>query len=98
MPAVHEGRLRVAAATTVGDKGFDRSQALIEAGVDCVVIDTAHGHNVEVSRAVERVKALSNRVQVIAGNVEVSQGVTNCLLGALCILSASQGTMNNRLR
>ncbi|MEO7411694.1 MAG: IMP dehydrogenase, partial [Sphingomicrobium sp.] len=64
-----EGRLRVAAATTVGDKGFDRSQALIDAGVDCVVIDTAHGHNVEVSRAVERVKKLSNQVQVIAGNV-----------------------------
>ncbi len=64
-----QGRLRVAAATTVGDKGFDRSQALIEAGVDCVVIDTAHGHNREVSAAVERVKSLSNSVQVIAGNV-----------------------------
>jgi IMP dehydrogenase len=64
-----EGRLRVAAATTVGDAGFERSQALIEAGCDCIVIDTAHGHNVEVARAVERVKALSNSVQVVAGNV-----------------------------
>jgi len=64
-----EGRLRVAAATTVGDAGFERSQALIEAGCDCIVIDTAHGHNVEVARAVERVKTLSNSVQVIAGNV-----------------------------
>src|SRR6188768_131836 len=64
-----EGRLRVAAATTVGDAGFERSQALIEAGCDCIVIDTAHGHNTEVARAVERVKTLSNSVQVIAGNV-----------------------------
>jgi IMP dehydrogenase len=64
-----EGRLRVAAATTVGDKGFERSQALIEAGCDCIVIDTAHGHNTDVGRSVERVKALSNSVQVIAGNV-----------------------------
>jgi IMP dehydrogenase len=64
-----EGRLRVAAATTVGDKGFERSEALIAAGCDCIVIDTAHGHNVDVGRAVERVKSLSNSVQVIAGNV-----------------------------
>jgi IMP dehydrogenase len=64
-----EGRLRVAAATTVGDKGFERSSALIEAGCDCIVIDTAHGHNLDVGRSVERVKALSNSVQVIAGNV-----------------------------
>ncbi|MCL6697714.1 IMP dehydrogenase [Sphingomonas sp. NSE70-1] len=64
-----QGRLRVAAATTVGDKGFARSEALIEAGVDCIVIDTAHGHNQDVGKAVERVKGLSNSVQVIAGNV-----------------------------
>src|SRR4051812_35920633 len=64
-----EGRLRVAAATTVGDKGFERSEALIDAGCDCIVIDTAHGHNAEVARAVERVKTVSNSVQVIAGNV-----------------------------
>ena len=64
-----EGRLRVAAATTVGDKGFERSLALIEAGCDCIVIDTAHGHNRDVGRAVERIKVHSNSVQVIAGNV-----------------------------
>ena len=64
-----KGRLRVAAATTVGDKGFERSEALIDAGCDCIVIDTAHGHNVEVAKAVERVKAMSNSVQVVAGNV-----------------------------
>ena len=64
-----EGRLRVAAATTVGDSGFERSQALIDAGCDCIVIDTAHGHNTDVAKSVERVKALSNSVQVIAGNI-----------------------------
>src|SRR5439155_16373842 len=64
-----EGRLRVAAATTVGDAGFSRSEALIEAGCDCIVIDTAHGHNTDVARAVERVKQVSNSVQVVAGNV-----------------------------
>ena len=76
-----EGRLRVAAATTVGDKGFERSEALIDAGVDCIVIDTAHGHNVEVSRAVERVKALSNSVQIVAGNVATGEAAT-ALAGA----------------
>jgi len=64
-----EGRLRVAAASTVGDAGFARSEALIQAGCDCVVIDTAHGHNRDVAAAVERVKGLSNSVQVVAGNV-----------------------------
>ena len=58
---------------TVGDKGFERSEALIEPGVDCIVIDTAHGHNVEVARAVERVKSLSNSVQVVAGNVATAE-------------------------
>ena len=64
-----EGRLRVAAASTVGDAGFARSEALIAAGCDCIVIDTAHGHNREVGKAVERVKSLSNAVQVVAGNI-----------------------------
>ncbi len=68
------GRLRVAAATTVGDVGFERSQALIEAGVDIVVIDTAHGHSDGVGKAVSRLKALSNEVQVIAGNVATADG------------------------
>ncbi|URD62144.1 IMP dehydrogenase [Sphingomonas sp. KRR8] len=76
-----EGRLRVAAASTVGDKGYERSAALIDAGVDCIVIDTAHGHNVDVAAAVGRVKSLSNRVQVIAGNVATS-AATKALIDA----------------
>jgi IMP dehydrogenase len=75
------GRLRVAAATTVGDKGFERTEALIDAEVDVVVIDTAHGHNKDVARAVERVKKLSNEVQVIAGNVATGEA-TKALIGA----------------
>ena len=75
------GRLRVAAATTVGDKGFARSEALIDAEADVVVIDTAHGHNTDVARAVERVKALSNSVQVIAGNVATAEA-TRALIDA----------------
>ncbi|RYY93137.1 MAG: IMP dehydrogenase, partial [Alphaproteobacteria bacterium] len=54
--------------------GFERSQALIDAGVDALVIDTAHGHSKMVLMAVERVKKLSNRVQVIAGNVATGDG------------------------
>jgi IMP dehydrogenase len=69
-----QGRLRVAAATTVGDKGFERSERLIEAGVDLVVVDTAHGHSRSVLEAVSRIKRLSNAVQVIAGNVATAQG------------------------
>jgi len=68
------GRLRVGAASTVGDAGFERSMALIEAGVDAVVIDTAHGHSVHVSEAVRRIKRESNAVQVIAGNVATYDG------------------------
>lgn len=75
------GRLRVAAATTVGDAGFERSQALIEAGCDLIVIDTAHGHSEGVAKAVERVKSLSNEVQVVAGNVATGEA-TRALIGA----------------
>ena len=74
-----QGRLRVGAASTVGDAGFERSEALIDAGVDVVVIDTAHGHSVHVARAVERVKRLSNRVQVIAGNVATYEGARSLI-------------------
>ncbi len=75
------GRLRVAAASTVGDGGFERTQALIEAEVDVVVIDTAHGHNRDVARAVERAKVLSNSVQVVAGNVATAEA-TRALIEA----------------
>ncbi|RMF34457.1 MAG: IMP dehydrogenase [Alphaproteobacteria bacterium] len=67
------GRLRVGAATTVGDSGLARSEALIDAGCDVVVIDTAHGHAAAVAEAVERVKKLSNAVQVVAGNVATAE-------------------------
>lgn len=80
------GRLRVAAATTVGDKGFERTEALLAAECDVVVIDTAHGHNRDVARAVERVKKLSNSAQVIAGNVATAEA-TRALIeaGADCV-------------
>jgi IMP dehydrogenase len=69
-----QGRLRVAAATTVGDAGFRRTELLIEAGVDLVVVDTAHGHSRHVLAAVERIKRLSNAVQVVAGNIATRDG------------------------
>ena len=75
------GRLRVAGASTVGDKGFERTEALIDAECDVIVIDTAHGHNKDVARAVERVKRLSNSVQVIAGNVATAEA-TKALIDA----------------
>src|SRR6056297_3382618 len=75
------GRLRVAAASTVGDAGFERTQALVDAGVDMVVIDTAHGHSEGVAQAVERAKALSNEVQIVAGNVATAEA-TKALIGA----------------
>ncbi len=76
-----QGRLRVAAATTVGDKGFSRTEALIEAGVDLVVVDTAHGHSRHVLDAVNRIKRLSNKVQVVAGNIATGEGA-KALIGA----------------
>jgi IMP dehydrogenase len=69
-----QGRLRVAAATTVGDTGFERTERLIDAGVDVVVVDTAHGHSSRVLEAVNRIKRLSNAVQVVAGNVATTEG------------------------
>ncbi|MEO0370045.1 MAG: IMP dehydrogenase [Pseudomonadota bacterium] len=77
----HLGRLRVAAASTVGDAGFERSEALVDAGVDMIVIDTAHGHSEGVAAAVERAKALSNEVQIVAGNVATGEA-TRALIGA----------------
>ncbi|HUZ67466.1 MAG TPA: IMP dehydrogenase [Beijerinckiaceae bacterium] len=69
-----EGRLRVAAASTVGDKGFERALELMEAGVDCIVIDTAHGHSQQVLDQVARVKRISNKVGIIAGNIATGDG------------------------
>jgi IMP dehydrogenase len=68
------GRLRVAAATGVGEDGEARARLLVAAEVDVIVVDTAHGHSMGVLRAVERIKTLSNSVQVIAGNVATPAG------------------------
>ena len=69
-----QGRLRVAAATSVGDDGFERAERLIDAGVDLLVIDTAHGHSQRVLDAVTRAKKLSNSVRIVAGNVATAEG------------------------
>lgn len=69
-----QGRLRAAAATSVGDDGFERAERLIDAGVDLLVIDTAHGHSQRVLDAVTRAKKLSNSVRILAGNVATAEG------------------------
>ena len=68
------GRLRTAAATGVGEDGLARAEALVAAEVDVIVIDTAHGHSRGVLGAVERVKRLSNAMQIVAGNVATPEG------------------------
>ena len=81
-----QGRLRVAAATTVGETGYERTERLIDAGVDVVVVDTAHGHSRHVLNAVNRIKRLSNAVQVVAGNVATEGGAQALIdAGADCI-------------
>ena len=75
------GRLRVAAATTTGDGGFERTEALIDAGCDLIVIDTAHGHSKMVADAVTRVRKISNEVQIMAGNVATGEA-TRALIDA----------------
>ncbi len=76
-----EGRLRVAAASTVGDKGYERAMMLIDAGVDCIVVDTAHGHSQSVLDQVARIKRQSNKVAILAGNVATAEG-TRALIDA----------------
>ena len=76
-----QGRLRVAAATSVGDDGFERAERLIDAGLDLLVIDTAHGHSQRVIDAVARAKNLSNSVRIIAGNVATADA-TKALIDA----------------
>ena len=69
-----KGRLRVAAATGVGDKGIARAEALLDAEVDVIVVDTAHGHSSGVLDALAAIKRLSNKAQVLAGNVATAEG------------------------
>jgi IMP dehydrogenase len=76
-----QGRLRVAAATSVGEDGIDRAERLIDAGVDLLVVDTAHGHSQRVLDAVMRAKKLSNSVRILAGNVATAEA-TKALIDA----------------
>ena len=76
-----KGRLRVAAATTTGELGFARTEALIAAECDLIVVDTAHGHNKGVADVVRRIRALSNDVQIVAGNVATAEA-TRALIDA----------------
>jgi IMP dehydrogenase len=69
----NRGRLRVAAASTVGQSGYDRAIALIDAGVDAVVIDTAHGHSNKVIEIVKRLKTDYPKSQIIAGNIATAE-------------------------
>ena len=81
-----QGRLRVAAATSVGDQGFDRARGLIDAGVDLIIVDTAHGHSSQVSKIVRRIKKLSKSVKLIAGNVATKEATKSLIdAGADCI-------------
>ena len=68
-----QGRLRAAAATGVGDAGYARSEALLDAGVDVIVVDTAHGHSIGVIDQVDRIKRISNETQIIAGNIATGE-------------------------
>ncbi len=69
-----KGRLRVAAATGVGPDGDARAEALFDAEVDIVVVDTAHGHSQGVIDSVRRIRKLGNYTQIIAGNVATAEG------------------------
>ncbi len=69
-----QGRLRVAAATTVGDDGYERTERLLDAGVDIIVVDTAHGQSKKVLDVVSRIKKITGNIQVIAGNVATGEG------------------------
>ncbi len=76
-----KGRLRVAAATTVGDKGLERTEALINAECDLIIVDTAHGHSKMVSAAVLDIKKRAPNAQIIAGNVATAEA-TRALIDA----------------
>ncbi|WP_262695355.1 IMP dehydrogenase [Kordiimonas aquimaris] len=76
-----QGRLRVAAATTVGDKGYERAGMLIDAECDLIVLDTAHGHSLRVIEQVERIKKTWSHAQLVAGNV-ATRAAAEALIGA----------------
>ena len=74
-----QGRLRVAAASTVGDEGYERAEILIDAETDLIVVDTAHGHSVRVFEMVTRIKKNYPDVQVLAGNVATGEGAQSLI-------------------
>jgi IMP dehydrogenase len=81
-----KGRLRVAAATGVGDAGFGRAEALLDAEVDIIVVDTAHGHSAGVLDSVKKIKTYNNSVQILAGNVATADGAKALVdAGADCV-------------
>jgi len=81
-----KGQLRVAAATGVGDVSVERAEALLEAGADIIVVDTAHGHSKGVLKTIERVKALSNYAQVVGGNIATPDAAKALIdAGADCV-------------
>jgi IMP dehydrogenase len=81
-----QGRLRVAAATGVGVDGIGRAEALLDAGCDVIVVDTAHGHSEGVLSTVSNIKKLSNRAQVIGGNIATAEGARALIdAGADCV-------------
>ena len=90
-----QGRLRVAAATGVGVDGIGRAEALLDAGCDVIVVDTAHGHSKGVIETVNKVKKLSNYAQVIGGNVATADGAKALIdAGADCVkVSIGPGTI-----
>ena len=69
-----QGRLRVGAATGTGEDGIARAEALFEAGVDVLVVDTAHGHSARVLETISRIRRLSNYTQIVAGNIATGEG------------------------
>ena len=74
-----QGRLRVAAASTVGDEGYERAEILIDAETDLIVVDTAHGHSLHVSEMVTRIKKNYPGIQVLAGNVATGEGTQSLI-------------------
>ena len=89
------GRLRVGAASTVGQKGLQRSMALIEAGADLIVIDTAHGHSSHVLKSVEELRNKFPDIDIVAGNkLELSQRVGNMLAAFMEIICKNKADIN----
>ena len=81
-----KGRLRVAAATGVGDEGLARAETLLDAGIDVIIVDTAHGHSSGVISAVDKIKKLSNYTQVVGGNIATADGAKALIdAGADCV-------------